>query len=130
MRDAGMIRQRLAKTARAWLGAASVLLLGGVHGARAATPGADWPSFFGNDQAWSYSPLDQINAGNVKNLSVAWAFQTGEKGLGATPLVIDGTMYFAAPSNKLFALNAATGQQLWTYSRPAPQGQLGGLGGA
>lgn len=125
-----MIRQMLAKKARAWLGIGAALLFGGAHGAMAAGMSANWPSFFGNDQAWSYSPLDQINTANVKNLSVAWAFSTGEKGLGATPLVVDGTMYLVAPSNKLFAINAATGQPLWTYSRAAPQGQLGGLGGA
>jgi alcohol dehydrogenase (cytochrome c) len=118
---------------RTQLASALCLLIGisagSASGATAASP-ADWPSFFGDDQAWSYSPLDQINRDNVKHLSVAWAFSVGEKGLGATPLVVDGTMYLVAGSNKIFALDAATGRQLWTYSRAAPQGQLGGLGGA
>ena len=107
-----MSLRTLAKRFRAGMGAymLSGLCLAAAHGAMAAAPSADWPSFFGNDQAWSYSPLDQINTGNVKHLSVAWAFSTGEKGLGATPLVVDGTMYLVAPSNKLFAIDAATGK--------------------
>src|SRR5277367_1529170 len=123
-----MIRQKLAKKARAWLGASALLLSSGAPSAMAATAGADWPSFFGNSQAWSYSPLDQINSGNVKNLSVAWAFSTGENQLGATPLVVDGIMYLLAPNNHLFALDAATGRQIWASTRETPSGTLGGVG--
>lgn len=90
--------------------------------------GKDWPTFFGNDQAWSYSPLDQINRDNVTKLAPVWAFSTGEKGLGATPLVSGGIMYLLAPNNHLFALDAATGKQLWTSPRPLPGGQIGGNG--
>ena len=93
-----------------------------------AGAGTNWPSFFGNDQAWSYSALDQINRGNVKNLAPVWAFSTGETGLGATSLVVDGVLYLLGPNNHLFALNAATGEQMWSSLRPLPQGQLGGLG--
>jgi alcohol dehydrogenase (cytochrome c) len=128
-----MIEHKPAKRGRARLMLAACLLLGvstSIAGMARGADSANWPSFFGNDQAWSYSPLDQINRDNVKHLSAAWAFSTAEKGLGATPLVVDGTMYLVAPSNKIFALDAATGKQLWTYSREAPQGQLGGLGGA
>lgn len=124
-----MIRDKLAKTARAWAGLGAVLLpCLWVGGTQAATVGADWPGFFGNEQAQSFSPLDQINAGNVKNLSVAWAFSTGESQLGATPLVVDGIMYLLAPNNHLFALDAATGKQIWATTREVPSGTLGGVG--
>jgi alcohol dehydrogenase (cytochrome c) len=106
------------------------LLLGCGGSASAASAGthADWPSFFGNDAAWSYSALDQINRDNVKNLTPVWAFSTGETSLGATPLVVDGTLYLLAPNNHLFALDAATGRQIWSSTRPVPRGTLGGLG--
>jgi alcohol dehydrogenase (cytochrome c) len=93
-----------------------------------ASGNVGWPSFFGNDQDWSYSPLDQINAGNVGKLTPVWAFSTGETGLGATPLVADGVLYLLAPNNHLFALDAATGRQIWSSTRPTPQGTLGGVG--
>ena len=124
-----MIRDKLAKTARTWAGLGAVLLPCLLaDGASAAGTGADWPSFFGNSQAQSFSPLDQINAGNVKSLGVAWAFSTGETQLGATPLVVDGIMYLLAPNNHLFALDAATGRQIWASTREVPSGTLGGLG--
>jgi alcohol dehydrogenase (cytochrome c) len=72
---------------------------------------ANWTSFFGNDAAWSYSPLAQVNRRTVSRLAPVWSFSTGEKGLTATPLVIDGVMYVLAPRNQLFALDAATGRQ-------------------
>jgi alcohol dehydrogenase (cytochrome c) len=92
--------------------------------------GKDWPAFLGNDQAWSYSPLDRINRDNVARLAPAWAFSTGTKGLGATPLVVDGIMYLVAPDNHLFALDAVTGKQIWSSPRPVPTGQIGGTGGS
>jgi len=88
----------------------------------------DWTGFFGNDQAWSYSALDQVNRDNVKQLVPVWAFSTGEKTLNATPLVADGIMYLLAPNNHLFALNAATGAQIWSSPRELPKGQVGGFG--
>jgi len=63
-----------------------------------------------------YSTLDQINAGNVKNLQQAWTFHTGDKSgfFESTPLVIDGTMYVTA-QNGVYALDAQTGAQLWKF---------------
>src|SRR6202051_1911012 len=72
----------------------------------------NWATYFGAYDAWRYSSLDQIRADNVKNLVPVWAFQTGkvEGGLNATPLVVDGIMYLIASENRVFALNAETGQ--------------------
>jgi len=113
----------LAATSAATL--AATLAAGPAFAGDSAQSG-DWPTFFGNDHAWSYSPLDQINRDNVKRLTPAWAFSTGEKGLSATPLVADGVMYLIAPHDHLFALDAATGRQIWSYAREASQaGQTG-----
>lgn len=72
-----------------------------------------------------FSALDQINAGNVGHLQVAWTFSVGgEKGQEAAPLVVNGTMYVVGPyagphPNEVFALNAATGDLKWSYT-PKP----------
>jgi len=83
----------------------------------------NWPHYMGTYQAWRHSSLNQINTSNVKRLSAAWVFQTGdyEGGLQATPIVIDGVMYIATSRNRVFALNAATGAELWRYNYPLPR---------
>lgn len=90
----------------------------------AAAEPQNWLTFFGNYQAWSYSSLSQINRRTVKSLVPVWSFATGEKGMSATPLVVDGVMYIAAPRNRIFALDGATGRQLWTYEREFPEGRV------
>jgi alcohol dehydrogenase (cytochrome c) len=78
-----------------------------------------------------YSGLDQINAGNVANLHVAWTFSVGaDRGQEAAPLVVDGTMYVMGPytppnPNQVFALDAATGDLKWSYT---PKPDLSAMG--
>ena len=63
-----------------------------------------------------FSPLDQITAMNVNQLGLAWSFQTGtDRGLEATPLVVDGIMYTTGSWSVVFALDARTGELLWKY---------------
>ena len=58
-----------------------------------------------------FSSLTQINRKNVKRLRVAWTFDTEESGgLQTSPIVVDGVLYGLTPSQKVFALNAATGK--------------------
>lgn len=79
-----------------------------------------------------FSELNQINAGNVGHLQVAWTFSVGaDKGQEAAPLVVDGTMYVVAPyagahPNQVFALDAATGDLKWSYS-PKPNMSASGV---
>jgi alcohol dehydrogenase (cytochrome c) len=82
---------------------------------------SNWSTYFGNNKAWSYSSLDQIARGNVKNLVPVWTFAAGDvrPGLVSTPLVMDGVLYLAAGDDQLFALNAVTGRLLWSYSHPS-----------
>ena len=83
----------------------------------------NWATYFGTYDAWRYSSLDQIRADNVKNLVSVWAFQTGkvDGGLNATPIVVDGVMYLIASEDRVFALNAETGDRLWTYNYKFPR---------
>ena len=73
---------------------------------------------------WSqdhYSPLKQINRKNVKNLAVAWTYDTGEPGLGmeTNPLVVGRVIYAYTPSQKVIALDAITGKLLWKFDSGA-----------
>jgi quinohemoprotein ethanol dehydrogenase len=64
-----------------------------------------------------YSPLKQINDGNVKDLGLAWEYSTNtDRGLQATPIVIDGVMYTSGVWGAVYALDAATGKQLWVFN--------------
>jgi alcohol dehydrogenase (cytochrome c) len=94
--------------------------------ADAAKEPQNWLTYFGTYNAWRYSPLDQINRSNVKSLTPVWAFQTGkiEGGLNATPLVMDGVLYLVGSYDRVFALNAVTGEQLWHYFYTLPNGAL------
>ncbi len=76
----------------------------------------DWPKYYRTDDAWRYSPLDQINTGNVKKLKVAWIHQPGDiqMGLQATPIVIDGIVYYVGANNNAFAVDGETGKTLGT----------------
>ncbi|MFK8018263.1 MAG: PQQ-dependent dehydrogenase, methanol/ethanol family [Pseudomonadales bacterium] len=63
-----------------------------------------------------YSPLDSISEGTVKKLGLAWFTETGSnRGLEATPLVVDGVMYLTLSWSVMLALDAATGQELWRF---------------
>jgi alcohol dehydrogenase (cytochrome c) len=92
---------------------------------QAAKEPQNWLSYYGNYAAWSYSPLDQITRMNVKQLVPVWAFATGELrgGLQSAPLVADGVMYLLGPHNRLFAINAATGKEVWHYYYKLPEGR-------
>lgn len=80
-----------------------------------------WLMYGGNYENWRFSPLTDVDRKNVKNLQVAWIFQTGIPGqLEAAPIVADGIMYLPASYNHLYALDAVTGEPLWKYDHPLP----------
>jgi quinohemoprotein ethanol dehydrogenase len=69
-----------------------------------------------------YSPLEQVNDGNVGRLGLAWSFRTGTtRGLQATPLVIDGRLYATGVWSVVYALDAKTGAELWQYDPQVPR---------
>jgi len=79
-------------------------------------PGRDWPVYGGTSDNNRYSPLTQINRSNVRRLQVAWSFDTEEPGgLQTSPIVVEGVLYGLTPTQKVFALNAATGKLLWKF---------------
>ncbi|HUE84855.1 MAG TPA: PQQ-dependent dehydrogenase, methanol/ethanol family [Vicinamibacterales bacterium] len=77
----------------------------------------DWLSYGRDYYEQRYSPLETINEGNVERLGLAWSYDTAsDRGLEATPLVIDGVMYTTASWSVVHAVDARTGQPLWTYN--------------
>ncbi len=71
-----------------------------------------------------FSPLDQINADTIKDLKLAWYFDFDtNRGVEATPLVVDGVMYTTASWSVVYALDAKTGKQLWRYDPQADRKQ-------
>ena len=87
---------------------------------RNPAPG-DWLNWRRTDNAWGYSPLDQINRQNVGQLQLAWSWAMDDTGAQeATPLVSDGVMYLPNPRGVIQALDAATGELIWEYRPEAP----------
>lgn len=82
--------------------------------ARAQT--VDWPVYNGGPDGDHYSKLTQVNRGNVSKLQVAWTFDTGEKGgIQTNPLIVGPTLYAYTPTQKVIALDAATGKLKWKF---------------
>lgn len=77
---------------------------------------ANWLTYNGQWTEQRFSPLDQVNTGNVGDLRLVWSFSTeSSRGLEATPIVIDGVMYTTAPWSVVFAVDARTGKEIWRY---------------
>jgi quinoprotein glucose dehydrogenase len=86
---------------------------------------ADWPQYGRNQEGTRYTPLDQINRGNVAYLWKAWEYHTGDFSDGsddrpettfqATPILVEGVLYLATVYGRVIALNPQTGAELWTY---------------
>ncbi|MEY4929635.1 MAG: hypothetical protein RI909_359 [Bacteroidota bacterium] len=90
----------------------------------------DWLTTGGNQQMQHYSPLHQITKENVNELGLAWEYDASThignvpRGLEATPIVVDGIMYTSGSWGAVYALDAKTGKELWTY-RPAADASYG-----
>src|SRR5213594_1463330 len=81
----------------------------------------DWPAYGGSWENQHYSPLAQINKSNVKQLQVAWSYDTKEVGvLQTSPIEVDGVLYGISPTQKIFAVDAATGELKWKFDSGVP----------
>src|SRR5215510_13545790 len=68
-----------------------------------------------------FSPLKEISEENIGSLGLAWYYDLDtNRGQEATPIVVDGVMYFTSAWSKVFALNATTGKVLWSYDPKVP----------
>jgi quinoprotein glucose dehydrogenase len=93
------------------------LLLVTVLAASVAT--TDWPHYGGGPDQTHYSPLTQITPANVRSLRVAWTYDTHDAFNGSEmqcqPVVAHGVLYATSPKLRVFALNAATGAEMWSF---------------
>lgn len=117
-----------------------ILLSGAVVAAQTkGSKQVEWTSVGGDNGNAKFSPLTDINPGNVNQLQVAWQWSHGETqneqyktlpgNFETTPLMIDGVLYVTTPYNNLAALDATTGKELWRFDGEAYKlGQIPGTG--
>jgi alcohol dehydrogenase (cytochrome c) len=84
-------------------------------------PAADWLMWRRTYDGWGYSPLDQINKDNVKDLRPVWTWSLTPGPTETTPIVHDGVLFVFNWADKIQALNAATGDLIWEYKRDLPE---------
>ena len=80
----------------------------------------DWLMWRRTLDGWGYSPLDQIDRGNVGDLRMVWSRALTAGNQQGTPLVYDGVLYMPNPRDVIQAIDAVTGDLLWEYRRPRP----------
>ena len=83
-------------------------------------PPGDWLMWRRTYDGWGYSPLDQINKTNVKNLKPAWTWSMTNGATEITPIVHDGVLFLFNYADKVQALDAANGDLIWEYKRDLP----------
>ena len=107
------------------LAATSLLALGACKSSNSSKPVADstdWSMYGGTYDEQRFSPLKQINEQNVENLGLVWSHEFGtHRGLEATPLVVNGVIYTTVEWSVVYALDARTGQVLWSYDPKVPR---------
>jgi len=97
-----------------------------------ADPAQEWRGYLGGSDHSHYSPLEQINPENVGELQEAWRYRAGGENHGGisqmqcNPLVVKGILYCTSPDLNAFALNAATGEELWRYETETGADGMGG----
>lgn len=84
-----------------------------------------WEAYGHDAGGTRYSPLTQIDRGNVRKLITAWTYHTGalepaselnkKAAFEATPILVEGTLYLSTPFNAVIALDPATGREKWKY---------------
>jgi quinohemoprotein ethanol dehydrogenase len=103
---------------------ATVAVAAGISGASiiaADTTPDVWQSYGRTYDEQRFSPLAKINDQNVDGLGLEWSFDLDtNRGQEATPLMIDGVLYLTSAWSKVYALDARTGKQLWTYDPKVP----------
>src|SRR5215470_588174 len=137
----GAILPRMRRRARRACGVAAAMALaaltlragaqqipGPSPGAAAALARGEWPTYAGTYASAKYSPLDQINAGNVASLAIAWRWMSADRAVRAanpgidpssthqgTPIMVGGVLYTSTSLSQVAAIDAATGQTKWVF---------------
>src|SRR5262247_2105527 len=125
---------RLVRLWQAVVVAATLLWVGGAAAQQGALTNGEWRRIGGDGGNTRYSPLDQINADNVKNLKIAWTWKGDNFGSGLeiknenTPLMVDNVLYFTAGDRRaVVAADPGTGETLWVYRYAEPTDRTTGV---
>jgi PQQ-dependent dehydrogenase (methanol/ethanol family) len=105
----------IAAAALATLAALTVALLAPAHSAGQSSEDVEWPTVGGTLDGQRYSPLTKIDVSNVKRLKVAWRFRVKTLGAENYPVIVGRTAYVTTTSGHIYALDAVTGKQQWSY---------------
>jgi quinoprotein glucose dehydrogenase len=115
----------LKRAVRSALAALAVLACEGRAPVDFSGPVAEWPAYGGDAGGLRYSPLTQITPANVNELEIAWEHHSGDVSDGsqgdartsfnATPIVVEGMLYYCTGMNRVFALDAETGEERWSF---------------
>ena len=82
----------------------------------------NWLSHGRNYEEQRYSTLEDINKNNIKNLELAWSFDMNStRALEATPIVDNGIMFLTSEWSIVYAINAKTGEEIWSYDPLVPK---------
>lgn len=104
--------------------AITILVNSNCHGQLQKT---EWPNYGNDPGGQRFSPLTQVDTSNVHKLKTAWTYRTGElqtyegsyiaekAAFEATPLMVDGVLYFSTPTNRVIAIHAENGKEKWVY---------------
>ena len=105
------------------MASSGLMLAQGVSAQMLLDPPPDsWPGYHGDYSGRRHSSLTQITPQNVKNLALAWAFQTEQLAqIKSSPLLVDGILYFTVPDN-IWAVDARSGHGIWHYTYPPNKG--------
>jgi quinoprotein glucose dehydrogenase len=104
---------------------ASLLLWLASHATAQTRPDEGWPTYSNAPSGTRYSPLDQINRGNVAQLELAWTFHTHaldqdrdlnhKAAFEATPILVDGKLFISTPYDHVIALHPESGEKIWEF---------------
>lgn len=94
------------------------------EGAEKPSYGTDeWKEYLGGPERNHYSPLNEINKDNVQQLQIAWEYHTLDSGqMQCNPIIVDGVLYGMTATTKPFAVDAATGKEIWKGKSEGPDG--------
>jgi quinohemoprotein ethanol dehydrogenase len=93
-----------------------------LNSSKSIADSTDWSMYGRTNDEQRFSPLKQINDQNVQKLGLVWSHEFGtNRGLEATPLVVNGVIYTTGEWSVVYALNARTGEILWTYDPKVPR---------
>ena len=92
-----------------------MLLISACHNSDSKLSNVNWDTYLGDPGRQHYYPLVQIDRDNVANLEEVWRYRSGESTslMYTSPLIVNGVLYGLSPSLDVFALNAASGKELW-----------------